>query len=142
MENNCVYPEVKGLTGGVKQLWLRTHRAEVEAYYQQYGPDATLKRFNMRQDTLKRFFERRGHDIRVTKLSENDRYVLRVAMEGQRELKRRVSALEEWQSEVEPIITIGRGIVSTLGQVQTQSRKMPKKKEDLLLTDLRGKSGK
>lgn len=137
-----VHPGVKGLRGGNKQMWLRTNRGEVEQYYHQNGPDATLKRFNMREDTLKRFFARRGDEIRITKLSENDRYVMRVAMEGIREVKRRVSDLEEWKAEIEPIIQVGRGIISTLGSGYIQSQKIQGKKDPLSLADLRGKSGK
>lgn len=137
-----VHPEVIGLNGGAKQFWLRHHRKEVENYYHAYGPDATLVRFNMKQDTLQRFFERASEDIRLLKLSESDRWVLRVCKAGQRELERRVSDLEIWRSEIEPVIQVGRGIIATLEQSRIQSRKLPQNDDLLRLADLGGKSEK
>ena len=137
-----VHPDVIGLSGGLKQFWLRCNRGLVEAYYHQHGPDATLKYFNLRQETLQRFFDRRSQDVKLTRLSENDRWVYRAAMESIRDVKRRVARLEEFREEIEPVIQVGRGIIATLGQLQDGSRESLKKSPALQLTDLRRKSGK
>lgn len=137
-----VHPEVIGLKAGLKQMWLRMHRAEVEAYYHEHGPDATRQRFNMTENTLKAFWDRRGKDIRMTKWSQSDKEVYQVLMEGQREIKRRVSRLEEWQAEIEPVIQVGRGLVATLGQLQAQSQISGENQAVARLDNIGKKSGK
>lgn len=49
-------PELKNMKGGTKQLYLRLHRSEVERYYFRYGPELTMREFNLKEDTLERFF--------------------------------------------------------------------------------------
>lgn len=135
--------ELEGLTGGLKQLWLRGNRGEVEAFFFKNGHEATCKEFNLRSLTLERFFARKGYDERAKKLSENDRYVLRIAMEGERELKRRISRLEEWQVEVQPVIEVGKALIgATMAGIQIPSGKTPLLKDPLQLADFGEKSEK
>lgn len=42
----------KGMRGGRKQMWLREHRALVLEYLNAYGPEETIKHFNMKRSTL------------------------------------------------------------------------------------------
>ena len=137
-----VHPGVAGLSGGKKQFWLRCNRKEVENFYGAFGPDDTLIRFNLKQDTLQRFFERQVRDLRLNKLSEADRWVMRVCNEGIRECKRRLADLEDWQAKVEPVIQVGQGIIATLNQLQSESQQLPPKTDTLRLADLAGKSKK
>lgn len=59
--------ELRGLNGGNKQFWLRTHRKEVEQYYFDSGPEATMEEFNLRQPTLERFLSRKGRDDKINR---------------------------------------------------------------------------
>ena len=86
--------ELQRLNGGAKQFWLRVHRKEVEAHYFQHGPDATMAEFNMKPATLEAFLKRKGSDDRINKLSEADRWVMRIAKEDVREVRHRVGELE------------------------------------------------
>lgn len=136
-------PELVDLRGGKKYYWLRTHRKEVEDYYIQNGPNAPMAEFNMQSDTLARFFERNNNDIRLTKLSQSDKWVLRVAMEGIREVKRRISELEEWRAEVTPIIDLGKAFIkATMGKTKYRIESYAAPDDALRLDDLGGKSGK
>lgn len=134
--------ELRGLSGGAKQLWLRSHRAEVDEFYRRHGPDATMAEYGMRAATLARFLLRRQKDIRINKMSEADRMVLRIAMEGDRELKRRIARLEEWQTAVEPVIQVGRGIIATLAGFKGKVEQLPVKDNPLSLANFGRKSGK
>jgi hypothetical protein len=135
--------ELQGLNGGSKQFWLQTHRKEVEQYYFQHGPDATLVEFNMRQATLERFLARKGNDDRINRLSEADRWVLRVTNEGIRETKRRVSELESWRVEVEPVIAMGKALIDiTKVQIKAKVESLALPQDSLRLTNFGGKSGK
>lgn len=137
-----VHPGVKHLKGGAKQFWLRTNRPEVENFYSAYGPDATMKRYNMRPDTLRRFFERQDRDIKLNRLTEADRWVMRICNEGIRECRRRLRDLEEWKEDIEPVIQIGKGIITVLGNQRVQSRVYLKKKVTPTLPYLEAKSEK
>lgn len=109
-------PELKGMKAGDKRMWLRLHRKEVENFYFANGREATLKEFNMMPATLDRFFARKNEDVRINRLSENDRWVYKAAMEVHREDSRRISKLEDWRDETEPIIALGRAIVNVYGK--------------------------
>lgn len=136
-------PELKGLNGGSKQFWLRTHRAEVERFYYAHGPEATMAEFNIKQATLERFWTRRGDDQRHDRLSRADREILKIAMEGDRELKRRISELEEWKSDIDPFVQSVRGLVkTTLGKLQGEVGITALPCDPLELDDLVGKSEK
>jgi hypothetical protein len=138
-----VRKELEGLNGGAKQLRLRQNRGEVEAYFFKHGHEATCREFNLRSLTLERFFARKGYDARAKKLSESDRFVLRIAMEGDRELKRRISRLEEWQVEVQPVIEVGKALIgATMAGIQIQSGKTPLLKDPLQLANFGEKSEK
>ena len=129
-EQPKVHPEVIGLNGGKKQFWLRINRKMVENYYCAYGPEKTCEYFKMSLDTLQRFFDRKANDARLNKLSENDRYVLRMAMESTRALRsevnrdlgeasKRIVALEEFQFEAMPVIQLVRSLaITTMGKIR------------------------
>ena len=113
--------ELAGLNGGSKQFWLRVHRKEVEAYYFLHGPEATMLEFNMKPDTLEAFLKRKSSDDRINKLSESDRWVLKMAKEDVREVRRRVADLESWRVEVEPVIAVGRALLdSTMEKIRVK----------------------
>ncbi len=44
-------PEVKTISSGRKQLWLKLHRNEVVSFYQANGVEATLEEFNLQQES-------------------------------------------------------------------------------------------
>ena len=52
--------------------------------------------------------------VYVISVPEADRWVYRAAMEGDRELKKRVSDLEEWIAGIEPEIEFYRDLIATL----------------------------
>lgn len=105
--------EVIGLNGGSKQFWLRMHRKDVEQFYYANGPEATMAEFNIYPDTLERFLARKGREERsIQRLSDSDRYVLRMAMESNRDLKRRLADLEVWREEVEPVIQVTQALIN------------------------------
>ncbi len=133
--------ELKNLNGGSKQFWLRIHRKDVERYYFQYGPESTMAEFNMGQHTLERFLNRRGDYERIEKLSEADRWVLKVANEGIREVKRRVGELESWRAEVEPVIAVGRALIdATMIQAKAKVEVPTLPDDGASFVQLRGKS--
>ena len=120
-------PELQNLKGGQKQAWLRLHHKEVRSYYAEYGAAATMLEFNLEAATLERFLSREVKDFQPTKLSEADRWVLRISNEGLRDLRHRIVELEDFLKEAEPVIKMGQGIIATLAQLQPQSRgKQPK----------------
>lgn len=107
--------EVIGLSGGKKQFWLRVHRREVENYYYAHGPEATMAEFGLLARTLDGFLARKSKDDRINRLSDNDRYVLRLSMEASRTvasrvrlLEDRVETLENWWDEEKPLFDLGR----------------------------------
>lgn len=136
-------PELAGLKGGPKQHWLRMHRKEVEKFYFQNGPEATMQEFNLTQDTLKRFWDRKNDDVKLEKLSEADRYVLRMAMEHDSAVSQRVRVLEEKWEEAEPVIRLGKAILEATTErlgLKVVNAALP---DDLLRLDNLGeKSGK
>lgn len=123
MKSKGVHPEVAGLKGGRKQHWLRVNRKLVENHYSMHGPEATCEYFNMSLDTLGRFFERKDDEIRrLNQLSENDRYVLRMAMDRVRalehennerfdEVEKRLDVIDEFHAEALPVIEVVRNLV-------------------------------
>jgi hypothetical protein len=133
--------ELNGLKGGGKQFWLRTHRKEVETYYFEHGPDDTMREFNLRQATLERFLSRKGRDDRINKLTEADRWVLKVANEGIREVRRRVADLEDWRFKVEPVLAVGQALIdATMVKVKAKVENTPLPADPLSLKQLSGKS--
>lgn len=135
--------ELVGLNGGKKQFWLRLHRKEVEEFYFKHGPEATMKEFCLRPATLERFFDRKGHEERATRLSENDRWVLRMANEGIRDVKRHLRQLEEWKEEVQPVIDVGQSLINaTMAKIRQQSGYPTLSKDPLRIANLGGKSEK
>lgn len=138
-----LHPSLRsGLRGGAKQHFNRVHHAEIKQYYSENGPEATCKRFNLTQGTLGAILHRENYYKRLNKLSENDKWVFRTVMDEARDIKRRVAALESWRSEVEPVITIGRGIVSTLAQLRPGSQELPEPSSQLDIRDIGAKSWK
>lgn len=112
-------PELAGMKRGTKQMWLRVNRRQVENFYMVHGPEATMAEFNMMPATLERFFSRKNEDIRLNRLSENDRWVLKAAMEHDRAISRRVSELERWKEEVTPIINVVQALINaTMGKIK------------------------
>jgi len=105
--------ELARMNGGSKQFWLRVHRKEIDRFYFEHGPDATMAEFNMRQGTLERFLNpaRRGEDLRLDRLSEGDRTVLRMANAGISELRSRLVELESWRAAAAPVITLVQALV-------------------------------
>lgn len=135
-----VHSSVANLKGGDKQFWLRINRHEVEQYYYDYGAEAVCKRYKMAPATLERFLKRRGREERQTKLSKNDRWVYRAAMESVREVKQKVARLEEWRAEVTPVIEFGRALLNTtMDSLQSQSQKYLAKDDNLRLDNFIGK---
>ena len=131
--------ELIGLKGGSKQHYIRLHYREIKEYYFQHGAEATRREFRLEQQTLEALLQREGYYSRLNKLSENDKWVYRAAMDVNRDTNRRVAVLERWREEVEPVIEIGRGIVATLAQLQPQSQKKIKPADPLSLADFGGK---
>lgn len=137
-----MHPEVMGLTGGPKQRWLRDHHNEVKEYYFEHGPESTLKRYNMRQYTLRALLTRsvKSYD----KMTDVDKALdlARVAIEGQRESRRKIRELEAQLNELAPLAQIVQGIIA----VMTQHVKLEQARQDddhpLSLADIGGKSGK
>jgi hypothetical protein len=118
--------ELQGLKGGSKQFWLRLHRKEVEDFYFLHGPEDTMAEFNMKQATLVRFFERKGRDDRFNRLSESDRWVLRVAKQGLADLTRRINELEGWREEVSPVLAVGQALIdSTMVRIKAKVENKP-----------------
>lgn len=135
--------ELVGLNGGRKQLWLRQHRGEVESFYGKHGAEATLAEFNIRQETLMRFFDRKSKDVRLNKLSQADRWVYRMCMDGQRELQKQVNELKDWVQEANPIIEVGRAIINATSEHARLKVASPALFTDpLQLANLVEKSGK
>lgn len=131
--------ELRGLKAGPKQKWLRLHRSEVERYYFRYGPELTMAEFNLKQDTLERFLKRKGDDERITRLSENDKWVLRIANEGLRDVKRRLLVVEEFIEDATPVIELGRSIIKVaVGSIETKVGKTPLLKDNLSLANFSG----
>lgn len=111
-------PELVKMKGGPKQHWLRVHRREIEDYYYKNGPDATMAEFNLMPSTLERFWSRRNEDIRLNRLSANDKWVYGAAMDAVRDVKKRVAKLEQWQEEVTPVIQVGQALIdATMGRI-------------------------
>lgn len=48
-------PELIGLSGGRKRLWLNNHRDEILEYYAQHGLYGTMREFNLGFDTFQNF---------------------------------------------------------------------------------------
>lgn len=99
-----VHPEVKGLKGGKKQFWLNNHRPEVESYYFTNGADATLIRFNLLPETLKRFLVRKNPIDLYSKMSQSDRAILQIVQSGDADLRRRIDNIENILSELVPVM--------------------------------------
>jgi len=55
------------MKGGEKQFWLRVHHREIEQFYYEHGPDATMREYNMRPPTLERFLNRKSTYLRMRK---------------------------------------------------------------------------
>lgn len=107
-----VHPECAGrVNGGTKNQWLRLHRPEIESYYHVHGPDDTKIRFNMTDKTFYAFWQRQSEDVKLNKLSEADRWVMRICNAGTAEVRRRVNELEDWRADVEPVIEAGRILI-------------------------------
>ncbi|MDD5338158.1 MAG: hypothetical protein PHG35_01935 [Dehalococcoidales bacterium] len=126
--------EIVGLKGGKKQFWLRTHRKEVENYYFEHGPEATMREYHMGPDTLRRFFERSRKETAINKLSQADKLVMEYARAGIAEVRQRVRDLEDWRDEAQPVIDFGRALINATynniqGSVQTWLfERVPKKR--------------
>jgi len=135
--------ELSGLKGGKKQIWLRLHRKEVEAFYYAHGAEATLAEFNMSQTTLEDFFKRKNTDERNTRLSQADRYIMEYARQSAAEVRARVRVLEDWRAEVTPIIEVGRALLNaTMQPVISKVENTPLSNDPLSIKQLSGKSGK
>jgi hypothetical protein len=132
-----VHPEVIGLKGGSKQFFLRIHRGEIERYYEDNGEQATLKRYNLRQSTLQTFFERRNIDLKINKMTQWDREVLRLAMTGDAELRGRVNKLESWKKEIMPAIELLQKLIEALGDKIQLTTKSETDDDPLKLTDFK-----
>jgi hypothetical protein len=65
--------EVAELRGGVKMLWLREHGEEVEEYYYQHGPEATMNRFCLKGETLEAVLQGGRHYPIVKKFTKLDK---------------------------------------------------------------------
>jgi len=53
VENNDLlgHDELRGLTGGSKSIWLRTHHQEVISYYEENGREPTMRHFRIWKET-------------------------------------------------------------------------------------------
>lgn len=135
--------DLVGLSGGKKQFWLRVNRPAVMDFYFKHGPVATMTEFGMGQQTFERFLAREHRDIELNRLSKNDKWVFNAAMERSRELAGRISRLEEWKAEAEPVINVGRALLdATSARLQLQSGKSLPNDELLKLGNFGGKSKK
>jgi len=116
-----------------------------ELLCREWSREATMAYFCMSHDTIQRFWERRHKDIKLNKASEADRMVLRIAMEGDAALKRRISDLEDefhkHREEAKPILDVARAIL-TLNHIPIPSQELLEKPDPLKLTDLGKKSRK
>lgn len=104
--------ELIGLKGGRKQQWLRLHRKEVEKCYFERGPEVTMAEYGMGNDTMIRFMERSNKETAITRLSQADRWVLEASRAGTAEVRGRVLDLEDWRTEVQPIIDVGKALIN------------------------------
>lgn len=139
LKKSSLRSELQGLKGGSKQFWLRTHRKEVEAFYFHHGPEATMKEFNMCPTTLEAFLKRKASDDKINKLSEADRWVLRMSKADVAEVRKRVNDLEDWKESVTPIIEVGRALVNaTMGDFQAKVRIPALSGEHTSLSDFAG----
>lgn len=99
-----------------------------------------MEEFNMRQATLERFFDRKSDEDRINRLSEADRWVLKVANEGIREARRRLSDLENWRVEATPIIAVTQALINaTMGQFKAGVESPALPRDTLSLADIAGK---
>ena len=139
-----VYPEVIGLNGGAKQLWLRIHYDMVKDYYYKNGPDATMSRFNMRQYTLESFLL--AKPVRYENMTEAARAIFKAdqALEAARELRHRVNDIETQLEETIPLTQIAYGFLSAVAQAMPaiELQQAREKEDPFSLADFRGKSGK
>jgi len=127
--------ELIGLKGGNKQKYLREHHVEVKQHYFEHGAEATRKEFNLKPDTLERVLKLDGYYMRLNKWSQSDKEVYRTVMEIRRDDTRRITRLEEKVTEFEPVIEFGRGIIRTLGQLQSQGQKIKSLEDPLSLAN-------
>lgn len=131
--------ELLGLNGGKKQFWLRIHRKEVENYYYTHGAAATMKEYNLRTDTLARFFERAGDDNRKLKLSQADKYILEYARLCAADLRKRITIIEGWAQKAAPVIALGQALIdatTTRINIKVEAPALPK--DELRLNNLIG----
>ena len=98
-------PELKGLAGGKKQFWLRTHRSEVMAYYEAYGEASTREEFNIvKEETWQHVLNPRI--VRSSGITKADKAIARaeIAEAGFREVKREVRELKEQFGQFVPLL--------------------------------------
>lgn len=137
-----VHPDVRNISGGPKQQWLRMHRDEVLDYYHKYGPDACMQRFNMRQYTLTNFLV--AKPINYKSFTDVDKALLKSeqAMESYRELRHRLNDVEAQLEEMAPMVQIGYGFLSAVAKVMPaiELKKFSSKEDSLSLADIGKKS--
>lgn len=134
--------EVKGLAGGNKQKWIREHHAEIKDYFYRNGPDAAMREFNLRQETLERLLKRENYYTRINKLSENDKWVFSRSMEAYAEIKRRLAQLEERLDDAQPVIDMGKILIDSLGNIRIETRGITEGRKYLSLAEISRKSVK
>lgn len=133
-------PELIGMKAGPKTMYLRQHRTEILDYFYKYGAEATRAEYGMKPDTWERFLKRGGHDTRINRLSENDKWVLRIANEGIRDNRRRILALEEFREGAEPLIELGKTIIKIgVGDLEAKLGNSPLLQDKLSLANIVGK---
>ena len=95
----------RSLKGGQKDLALRTHRAEILAYFEAHGEVATREWYNIRKnETWQHFLSPR--EVRHKMLTKADKAIIRseIAEEGLREVKREVRDLKEQYGKFVPYL--------------------------------------
>lgn len=59
-------PELIGLNGGSKNLWIKNHKEVILEYYAEHGLLFTLIEFNLQYDTFDRFIRKYSRESKLT----------------------------------------------------------------------------
>jgi hypothetical protein len=120
-----IHPGAIGLSGGLKGQFLKQHRAEILSFYHQNGPDATLIRFNMRQNTLEVFLSGKSYNPESMTEAQRALEISKTSIEMSRANARQIAGLSEKYDELSPLLEIVKGVTRAMAitwQRETESR--------------------
>jgi len=146
--------DLSKLSGGAKNHWLKNNRDLVLGYYEQFGREATMKQFNLRDTTLDDFLNRpEPHNSRFhSRIDKADEALAMAEMAevGVAEARKEVRELkEEWTTFIESVSSqlVQRFFIPLLQQNITLSNELDIKPEsdmlkidDLLISKMRDKA--